>query len=87
MLSFPFRFAPPFSALGLHSCPCRPLGGSPVAGPSASYTRLYEVEYLDFHKAELEANAATENIFAHIDGEGIQFMHLDTISNHRVNGE
>ena len=42
---------------------------------------------MDFHKAELEANAATENIFAHIDGEGNQFMHLDTISNHRVNGE
>ena len=42
---------------------------------------------MDFHEAELEANTATENIFAHIDGEGNKFMHLDTISNHRVNGE
>ena len=50
-------------------------------------TRVYEVEYLDFHKATLEANTTTENIFAQIDDEGNKFMHLDTIYDHRLNGE
>ena len=30
------------------------------------YTRVYEVEYLYGHKAALEVNTTTENIFTHI---------------------
>ena len=33
-------------------------------------SRVYEVEYLDGHKASLTANAIAENIFAQVDEEG-----------------
>ena len=36
LLPFLCQFDPPFVAVGLHSGPCRPLGGLPIAGPSAS---------------------------------------------------
>ena len=54
---------------------------------SASDTRVYEVYYLGVHKVSLEANTFTENIFSQIGDKDNQLMHLDTISNHRVNGE
>ena len=50
-------------------------------------TGVYEVDYLGVHKAELEYNTSTDNIFAQIYNKGNQFMHLDTISDHRVNRE
>ena len=50
-------------------------------------TRIYEVEYLDGHKAALAANTIAENLFAQIDAEGNRFLHLDAIADHRVNGE
>ena len=34
------------------------------------YTRMYEVEYKDRHKASLAVNAIAENMFAQSDGEG-----------------
>jgi hypothetical protein len=47
---------------------------------------LYEVEYLDRHKASLAANTITENIFAQIDDEGHRHVLLDDIADHRVDG-
>ena len=49
-------------------------------------TRLYEVEYLDGHKASLAANAIAENLFAQVDDEGNRFITLDSIMDHRVDG-
>ena len=33
-------------------------------------TRVYEVEYLDGHRASLSANTIAENIFSQVDEEG-----------------
>ena len=49
-------------------------------------TLLYEVEYLDGHKASLAANTIAENIFAQIDDEGHRHVILDAIADHRVDG-
>ena len=49
-------------------------------------TRLYEVEYLDGHKASLAANAVAENLFAQIDEEGNRYITMESIMFHRVNG-
>ena len=49
-------------------------------------TRLYEVEFLDGHKASLSANAIAENMFAQIDDDGNRFALLDDIVDHRVDG-
>ena len=49
-------------------------------------TRLYEVEYLDGHKASLAANTIAENIFAQIHDEGHRHVLLDDIADHRVDG-
>ena len=49
-------------------------------------TRLYEVEYLDGHKASLAANAIAENLFAQIDEEGNRYVTMDSIQSHRVDG-
>ena len=49
-------------------------------------TRIYEVEYLDGHKASLAANAIAENLFAQIDDEGNRFVTFDSIMAHRVDG-
>ena len=49
-------------------------------------TRIYEVEYLDGHRASLTANTIAENIFAQIDDEGRRFVLLDSIMDHRVDG-
>ena len=49
-------------------------------------TRLYEVEYLDGHKASLAANAIAENLFAQIDEKGNRHVTIDSIMAHRVDG-
>ena len=49
-------------------------------------TRLYEVEYLDGHKASLAANSIAENLFAQIDEDGNRFVTIDSIVAHRVDG-
>ena len=50
-------------------------------------TRVYEVEYLDGHKASLAANAIAENMFSQVDDEGNRHVLFDGIVDHRVNGE
>jgi hypothetical protein len=49
-------------------------------------TRVYEVEYLDGHKASLAANTIAENMFAQVDEEGNRFVLMDSIADHRVDG-
>ena len=49
-------------------------------------TRVYEVEYLDVHKASLAANNIYENIFSKVDEEWNIFVLFDDIVNHRVDG-
>jgi hypothetical protein len=49
-------------------------------------SRLYEVEYLDGHKASLAANAIASNLFSQIDDEGNRHTLLDSITDHRVDG-
>ena len=46
-------------------------------------SRVYEVEYLDGHKAALAANAIAENLFGQIDEEGRRHVLLDDIIDHR----
>ena len=50
-------------------------------------TRVYEVEFMDGHKASLSANAIVENLFAQVDDEGNRFVLFDAIVDHRVNGK
>ena len=49
-------------------------------------TRLFEVEYLDGHKASLSANTIAENLFSQIDDEGNRFVLMESINDHRTNG-
>lgn len=49
-------------------------------------SRLYEVEYLDGHKASLSANAIATNMFAQIDEQGNRMLLFDAIIDHRVDG-
>ena len=46
-------------------------------------TRMYEVEYIDGHKASLTANAIAQNLFAQVDEEGNRHVLLDEIIDHR----
>ena len=46
--------------------------------------RLYEVEYLDGHKASVAANTIAENLFAQIDHDGNRFVTMDSIMAHHV---
>ena len=46
-------------------------------------TRLYEVEYLDGHKAAMSANIIADNMFAQVDEEGNRFVLMDEITDHR----
>ena len=50
-------------------------------------TRLFEVEYLDGHKAALAANTIAENLFAQIDDDGNRFVLMEAIEDHRTNGK
>ena len=47
---------------------------------------LYEVEYLDRHKASLSANAIATNIFAQIDKQGNRMLLYNAIIDYPVNG-
>ena len=49
-------------------------------------TRIYEVEYLDGHKASLSANSIAQNLFATIDEEGNRYVLLDSIIDCRTDG-
>ena len=49
-------------------------------------TRIYEVEYLDGHKASLTANTIAQNLFAQVDKEGNRHVLMDEIIDHRVDG-
>ena len=49
-------------------------------------TRIYEVEYIDGYKASLAANTIAENMFSQVDDEGNRFVLLDSIVDHRVDG-
>ena len=46
-------------------------------------TRVYEVEYVDGHKASLTANAIAQNIFAQVNDEGNRHVLFDEIIDHR----
>ena len=46
-------------------------------------TRVYEVEYLDGHKASLSPNAIAKNLFAQVD-EGNRFVLLEAMADHRA---
>ena len=49
------------------------------------YTRLYEVEYMDFQRSAFSANKIATNMFAQVDKEVNQYALLDTIVNHHTN--
>ena len=49
-------------------------------------TRIYEVEYLDGHKAALAANTIAENMFAQVDDEGNRHVIFQEIIDHRRDG-
>ena len=49
-------------------------------------SRLYEVEYIDGHKASLAANAIASNLFSQIDNESNRHTLLDSIADHRCDG-
>jgi hypothetical protein len=49
-------------------------------------TRLYEVEYLDGHRAALSANTIAENILAQVDHDGHRQLLFDQIIDHRKDG-
>ena len=49
-------------------------------------TRVYEVEYLDGHRASLSANTIAENIFSQVDEQGNRYTLLDSIMDHRSDG-
>ena len=46
-------------------------------------TIVYEVEYVDGHKASLTANAITQNMFAQVDDKGNRHVLFDKTINHR----
>ena len=46
------------------------------------YTRVYEVEYVDGHKASLTANAIAQNMFAQVDDEGNRHLLFEKIIDH-----
>jgi hypothetical protein len=49
-------------------------------------TRLYEVEYLDGHKAALSANTIAESLMSQVDSEGHRELLMDEIIGHRTDG-
>ena len=49
-------------------------------------TRLYEVEYVDGHKASLSANVIATNLFSQIDDDGNRHVIFDSIIDHRTDG-
>ena len=51
------------------------------------YTRVYEVEYADGHKASMAANAIAMNLFAQVDVEGNRHALFDKIANHHTDSK
>ena len=51
------------------------------------YTRVYEVEYSDGHKASLAENAIAINMFSQVDEEGNRHVFLDDIVDHFTDGD
>ena len=49
-------------------------------------TRIYEVEFIDGHKASLAANTIAECMWSQIDEEGNRHVLFDSIIDHRTNG-
>jgi hypothetical protein len=49
-------------------------------------TRLYEVEYLDGHKAALSANTIAKSLMAQVDSKGHRELLMEEIIGHRTNG-
>jgi hypothetical protein len=49
-------------------------------------TRMYEVEYLDGHKASIAANAIAENMFAQVDDKDNRHVLFEEIIDHRTDG-
>ena len=49
-------------------------------------TRIYEVEYLDGHKASLSANSVAQNLFATVDEDGNRYVILESIIDARKDG-
>ena len=50
-------------------------------------TIVYEVGYLDGHRASLAANTTSENLFSKVDEEGNRFKIVDDIVYHSVDGK
>ena len=50
-------------------------------------TRIYEIEYLNGHKASLAANAIAENMFSQVNDEGNCHVLFDGIVDHHTDGE
>ena len=50
------------------------------------YTRVYEVECPDGHKASFAVNSIVENIFSQFDGEGNRHILFEDIIDHRNDG-
>ena len=50
-------------------------------------TRIYEVEYIDGHKASLSANMIAQNMFAQVDDGGNRNVLFDEIVDYRTNGQ
>ena len=48
-------------------------------------SRVYEVEFLDGHKASIAANAIAENLFAQVDDEGYRTILMQEIVDHWMN--
>ena len=44
---------------------------------------MYEVEYVDGHKASLTVNAIAKNMFAQVDDKGNKHVLFDEIIDHR----
>ena len=49
-------------------------------------TRMYEVEYVDGHKAAMDANVIASNLFAQVDQDGQLFALFDKIIDTRTDG-
>ena len=47
---------------------------------------MYEVQYKDGHKDLLAANAIADNMFAHVNGEGNQYVLFQDIVGRRYDG-
>jgi hypothetical protein len=50
-------------------------------------TRVYEVNFLDGHRASLAANVIAENLYSQVDSEGNHHVLFSDIIDHRTNGK